>query len=109
MLTAVLGLAVAGLSQCRMVDDTVTGVELNASGTLSARSKCKKECDKTYKAEKKAEDARHKAADKACGKKDKACKETEKDLHKNNSEAIKDRKEECKRGCYNEGAGGGGR
>ena len=39
-LAAVLGLAAVGLSQCRMVDDTVTGVDLSANSGLSARSDC---------------------------------------------------------------------
>ena len=36
-LAAVLGLAAVGLSQCRMVDDTVTGVDLRSSTGLSLR------------------------------------------------------------------------
>ena len=41
-LTAVLGFAVVGLSQCRMVEDTLTGVELNSQDGVSARSECVK-------------------------------------------------------------------
>src|SRR6185436_13688146 len=67
-LAAVLGFAAVGLTQCRMVNDTVTGVDLsNASGRLSAKSACKKQCNEKFKACKRAEEARHKAAKKACG------------------------------------------
>src|SRR5438046_5648125 len=42
-LAAVLGLAAVGLSQCRMVNDSGTGVERRSGkGTLSARSACVK-------------------------------------------------------------------
>ena len=37
-LLSVLGLAVTGLSQCRMVGDSVTGVDLNAPQGTSDRS-----------------------------------------------------------------------
>ena len=123
-LAALLGLSVVGLSQCRLVDDTVTGVDLKSNTGLSARSDCKHQCYDKYKACKKAEEARHKAALRACdggnndnnndGNNDdengsKACKKAEKRLHKENKAACKEAKEECKRNCYNEGAGIGGR
>jgi hypothetical protein len=49
-----------------------------------------------------------KEANRACGK-DKKCLKDEKATHKANKKAIKDAKDDCKRGCYNEGGGGGGR
>ncbi len=107
-LTAVLGFALVGLSQCRMVEDNITGVDLNVGSTVDQRSDCVKDCNERYKDAKRIEDDRHKAAEKAC-RSDKACKKAEKDRNKNNEEAIKDAKDACKRGCYNEGSGGGGR
>lgn len=107
-LTAILSLAVVGLSQCRMVQDNVTGVELNTQAGVDQRSDCIKGCNETYKNAKRAESDRHKMAEKAC-KSDKACKKAEKARSKANDKAIKDAKDTCKRGCYNEGSGGGGR
>jgi hypothetical protein len=107
-LAALLGLSVVGLSQCRLVDDTVTGVDLSAASGLNARSDCVHQCNEKYKACKRAEDARHKAAKRACAS-DKACKKAEATLHKQNKLACVSAKKDCKRNCYNEGAGVGGR
>ena len=107
-LAAVLGLSVVGLSQCRLVDDTVTGVDLKSNPGVSSRSDCVHQCKETYKACKRAEDARHKAAKKACLH-DKECKKAEDVLHKQNKLACKEAYENCKSHCYNEGAGIGGR
>ena len=107
-LAALLGLTVVGLSQCRMVDDTVTGVDLQANQGVSARSDCVHSCNDAFKACKRADDARHKAAARACGS-DKACKKAEQRLHKENHLACVRAMQECKRNCYNEGSGAGGR
>ena len=107
-LAALLGLSVVGLSQCRLVDDTVTGVELQANSGVSARSDCVHQCNDKYKACKRAEYARHKAAKRACNS-EKVCKKAEERLHKENKAACKDAMKDCKRNCYNEGAGIGGR
>jgi hypothetical protein len=106
-LAALLGLSVVGLSQCRLADDTVTGVDLTAN-SVNARSDCVHRCNDQYKACKRAEDARHKAAQRACGS-DKACKKAEQRLHKDNQLACVRQMQQCKRNCYNEGAGVGGR
>ena len=107
-LAALLGLSVVGLSQCRLVDDTVTGVELQANSGVSARSDCVHQCNEKYKACKRAEEARHKAAKRACNS-EKVCKKAEERLHKENKAACKQAMKDCKRNCYNEGAGIGGR
>ena len=107
-LTCTLGLTAVGLSQCRMIDDTVAGVDLKSSGSVGRRNDCMDECEDKYRDAKKAEDRRHKDAMKACGR-DTECKDKENDLHKANSRKIKADKATCKDGCYNEGGGGGGR
>ena len=107
-LAALLGLSVVGLSQCRMVNDTVTGVDLSANSGVNARSDCVHQCNDKYKACKRAEDARHKNAQRACGS-DKACKKAEQRLHKDNQLGCVRAMQDCKRNCYNEGAGIGGR
>jgi len=113
-LAAVLGLAVVGLSQCRMVDDTVTGVDLRSSTGLSAKSECKKQCKEKKKECERAEKARHKAEQRMCKElKDsaarKACKKAESRKHKDNKKACKQEESKCKNGCYNEGSGSAGR
>jgi len=107
-LAALLGLAAIGLTQCRLVDDTVTGVDLKSHSGLSHGSTCVKPCREAYKLCKKAEDARHKTAIRACGG-DKVCKKDEDRLHKQNRSNCKQAWKDCKAGCYNEGAGSGGR
>lgn len=106
-MAAALGLTAFTLSQCRMVPDNVTGVQLS-SGRLSGKSACMKSCNEQFKSATKAEDDRHKDATKACGK-DQSCKKAEDDLHKSREEKIKDAKEDCKKNCYNEGGGHGGK
>ena len=107
-LLSVLGLAVAGLSQCRMVDDTVTGVDLNAQQRVSDRSECVQACNDKFKAATAAETARHNAALRSCGVSG-SCKVAEDQVHQDNQAANVAAMQECKRGCYNEGSGGGGR
>jgi hypothetical protein len=107
-LAALLGLSAVSLTQCRMVNDTVTGVDLKANATASAKSNCVRQCNEKRKACQKAEDARHKEAKKACLS-DKACKKAEDALHKDNKKACDQQKQLCKKGCYNEGAGSAGR
>ena len=82
-LAAVLGLSAVGLSQCRLVDDSVTGVDLRSNSTAfsSARSKCVHQCNEKYKQCQKAEEATHKANKKACGN-DSACRKNEDVRHK---------------------------
>ena len=107
-LAAFLGLTVVGLTQCRMVNDNVTGVDLKAATGTSARSDCVRQCNEKRKACMRSEDARHKAAKRACGS-DKACKKAEDRLHKDNHKECVRQSQLCKRGCYNEGAGTAGR
>ena len=107
-LFSMLGLATLGLSQCRLVGDTVTGVELETEGTVSGRSECVRDCNDTYKSAKRAEDLRHRAALNACGR-DKVCRTAENIQFKRNAKAIITAMQACKRSCYNEGSGVGGR
>jgi len=109
-LAAVLGLSAVGLTQCRMVDDTVTGVNLQTSTDFnSGRSKCVHQCDAKYKACRKTEDARHKAAVRNCGH-DHACKKAEEKLHQQNLKDCVRQMQLCKKSCrYHEGAGSAGR
>ena len=107
-LAAVLGLAAVGITQCRMVNDNVTGVDLRAgAGTLSGRSSCVRHCNDLYKACLRAEEARYKAAKRACGS-NFNCKKNEQRTHRDNIKACENAKKQCKKSCYNEGAGNSG-
>jgi len=107
-LLSVLGLAVTGLSQCRMVGDSVTGVDLNAPQGTSDRSECIQACNDRFKAATAAEVARHNAALRSCGVSGQ-CKKAEDQVHQDIQQKNVDDMQNCKRGCYNEGSGGGGR
>ena len=107
LLIAGLLITSSSLTQCRLVDSRTTGVDLTPS-SASARSSCVHRCNEQYKAARKAEDIRTRAATKAC-KSDKACKKQEKALNKSIEDALSKQRKACKRNCYNEGAGIGGR
>lgn len=104
-LAAALGLCAVALSQCRMVNDNVTGVSLQA-GTLSGKSNCTRNCNNAYEDAIRAEETRHRNAIRACGH-DSACKAAENRLHNYNVDQIQDARKDCKKNCYNEGGGGG--
>ena len=106
-LVAAVALVVAtSLTQCRMVDDRITSVDLKASA--NDRSTCMEHCMDQYRARRRAEDQRYQNALAACGD-DKSCRKDAKQTHKDNDSSIKRMMQECKRTCYNEGAGVGGR
>jgi hypothetical protein len=107
VLAAVLGLAAVGLNQCRLVDDTVTGVDLRSQGGLSARADCVKACNDAFQTALKAENDRFHDAMDACGS-DSQCKQNETAVHQANMDRIRDTMLACKNGCYNEGSGRGG-
>ena len=107
VLAAVLGVASIILSQCRMVQDGVTGVDLSA-GRLDSKSQCVKACNETFKAGQQAEEERHKQAERACGPHDPACHQAEAAKHNAIMKQLTDDKEACKKNCYNEGSGTGG-
>jgi hypothetical protein len=108
--------AVLGLSQCRLADQPITGVDTRENTTFGDKhSKCEHQCNNAYKSCKRAEHKRHEAAEKACdGLKDrgerKSCRRAEEDRHDKEIDACKAAKKQCKRDCnYREGSGKGGR
>jgi len=118
-LAAVLGLSAVGLTQCRMVDNSVTGVDVRSNsgfhGSSSGRSKCVQQCNEAFKKCIKDEEARYKAAKKACkaianSADRKACEKNEARIHSDNKKACVRQKELCKKNRkYREGAGSAGR
>ena len=100
--------AVAALSQCRLVDDSITGVDLKNNVALSARSECVMSCNDAFKDAMAAEAQRYKDAVRACGN-DKACRDAERARHDEIVDEIQAARRSCKDACYNEGGGSGGR
>ena len=105
-LGAVLAVSAVTLSQCRFSGEDVTGVDFNANRG-SAHSECVQACQDKYKAARAAEEDRHRKALLGCGS-DIACKQAEDKLFVDNLKGIEQSMQDCKRGCYNEGGGGGG-
>ena len=100
-------LALVGLSQCRLVDDSITGLDLKHNAFLNGRSDCVHRCNDAYKDALEAEQERYQAALRACGS-DSECRDRERDTHKQTTDQIHDAKKVCKNSCYNEGGGTGG-
>jgi hypothetical protein len=111
VLLSALGLAIAGLSQCRMINDPVAGTDLSVPAqTADARSDCIRTCATEMKAAKRAEHERHQAALRACNESgQQGCKKAENRVHKQNQSRIQQDFKACKNACYSEGSGGGGR
>jgi len=115
-LAAVLGLSALGLTQCRMVDDTVTGVDVRSNDTFKGghgrshgRSRCVHRCNEAYKQCKRAEDARYKKALRDCGW-NYQCRKNEKKKHNDALKNCVREMQRCKKNCrYHEGAGTAGR
>jgi len=106
-LLAVTILSAVTLSQCRVADDRLTGVHLDATQATNDRGQCVQDCQERFRRALDAEEARHEAALEACGE-DTACKQAENDLHAQMLGQIKDDMKNCKKNCYNEGGGKGG-
>lgn len=116
VLGAALVAAVLGLSQCRLADQPVMGVDARANAVYGGKhSKCEHQCEQAYKDCKRAEHRRHELAEKRCDKlKHKAdrknCRKADEERHDKAVAACKDAKKTCKRNCdYREGSGKGGR
>jgi hypothetical protein len=108
-LALVACLAIVGLSQCRFVNDSITGVDLkNNSTSLSARSECMDRCNDTFKTALEAEIERYNTAIRTCGN-DKDCRDAERALHAAILDQLHLEKKNCKDSCYNEGGGQAGR
>ncbi len=107
-LMAVMGLSILGLTRCRLVEDRLTGIALDAPSTLSARDQCVRSCNGRFKSDRKAEETRHRNALRACGR-DESCQRAEERRHRERLRDILNDRKRCKRNCYNEGSGSAGR
>ena len=107
-LAAALAITALGLSQCRMVQDSVTGVNLRQASDAKGRADCVHQCNDAFRAARRAEDRRHSDALKGCGN-DTNCAKDENRRNQQNEKDLVRQMQECKRNCYNEGGGKGGR
>ena len=101
-------LAVTGLTQCRQVPETVTGVDITAGSGLGARNECVHRCRRDFREALEKERMRHRNALAECGH-DSQCKRDEAERHVKNVQDLVAQRRACKKGCYNEGGGKGGR
>ena len=108
VMAALLGLAVIGLSQCRGVAESITGVSLATESTAQGRGVCVKQCTRDYREDMRTETARFKEELRACGS-DRDCVEDARSEFRDNLATIRAAHQACKRACYNEGGGTGGR
>jgi len=103
-----LGLSAIGLTQCTMMENTVTGVDVVSGAGFNSRSSCEHRCNDNFKDGRRQEEKRHRAAMAAC-RNDRQCKKNEESLHQANMKRLEQEKKACKRSCYNEGSGTAGR
>ena len=103
-LVAFLGVTAVTLSQCKMVDERLTGVEV----TRNRPGECIAACAQVQATSMQAEAQRHTAAVQACAG-DPVCLAVEEMTHEQNVLAIHAEFKACKDRCHHQGAGGGGR
>lgn len=104
----IMTLTAIACTQCRPVTDAVTGVD-TAVHTSSMRPQvCLHGCAARVRRAQGEEAVRHRRAMKWC-RGDRACKITERIAHRERMAALAAALRECRRGCYGEGGGAGGR
>jgi hypothetical protein len=114
-LAATLGITAISLTQCRMIDDSVTGVDLKTNGSFGSVSQCVQKCNDAYKSCRDREDGRHRNAllkinSIQTSTDREAAKKIENNKHQEATNACEDAMQRCKRDCkYREGSGSGGR
>lgn len=107
-LAALLGAVSLTLSQCTMVGDNLTGVDLQRAGPTS----CTKQCNDTYAGLYKMEQKRHLAAIEVCQSLAQPakgeCLVAEDALAAANRDALGAGKIACQNDCHRQGAGSAG-
>ena len=105
-----LGLAcvILATTQCRRVDDAVTGVDVSVNAGAGKHASCMHQCGATFRLGLLAEQTRHRRALRNC-RWSTACQVAERATHRKHFGALVQRLENCRHSCYNEGGGEGGR
>ncbi len=104
----VLMLAAIACAQCRPVTDAVTGVDIAVHSGSMRPPICLHGCTARFRRAHREEAVRHHRAMKLC-RRDRACKAAERLTHRERIAALAAGLRECRRGCYGEGSGSGGR
>ena len=106
---ALYGLFAAGLivyaltlTQCQLVQDSLTGVDLVKTKSVN---NCLSDCRDQSKLAIKNENTRHQLAERACGD-DQACLTREEARHEAALDAIHQQLQDCVNGCHQQGGGG---
>ena len=104
-LLVVAGLTALVLSQCKLVDERLTGVASPLSGNPT---NCFSQCAKAANDLIRVESQRHVDAIHACNG-DAACEAAEEIVHENNVNTIQAGRAQCQADCHQQGSGSGGR
>ena len=106
-LAGLLGVGSLTLTQCTMVGDGLTGVELERGRPTT----CLKRCNDLYAALFKFEQKRHDAANDICQAlpvaDQQACQAAESATHEANKDGLTEGKVECQNNCHRQGSGTG--
>jgi hypothetical protein len=102
-LAALFVLALFSLSQCRMVNDRLVGVDVGLLRQTPAKcmDKCRKEAEKELKVEERV----HLTYVRACNG-NATCLASEDTRHQAAVQGIEDRRQECASNCHSQGGGG---
>ncbi len=104
-LAAVLSLVALGLSQCRIVDDRLTGIRVQSLRGSSAS--CIAQCQSAANQAVRSESQLHTTNVKACNR-DPACLAAEEARHEAALASIGAARRACMDGCHQQGRGQGG-
>jgi hypothetical protein len=115
-LSILLGVAVASLTQCRMITDNLAGVKAGSFETSTREnSECRDRCHRRFESCVRTEGKRHRSALEGCdalsGDQERQdCRQLENGRHRAALQECRREKEQCRRECrYHEGGGDAGR
>jgi len=107
-LAGLLGVGSLTLTQCTMVGDGLTGVELERGRPTT----CIKQCNDLFNSLYEVEQKRHLAANDICQSLDQpdkaACLDVETATHQANKDALSQGKTDCQNNCHRQGSGTAG-
>lgn len=103
-----LTLTAIACTQCRSVTDAVTGVDTAVHSGSMRPPVCLHGCTARFRRAHREEQIRHHRTMRIC-RGERACKAAERIAHRERIAALAAAMRECRRGCYSEGAGSGGR
>lgn len=103
-MVTLLGVASVLLSQCTMVGDNVTGIDLSKGRPTT----CIKQCNDLYKMLYDQEQKLHQTNIELCGQDNSACKNAEAARHEAAKQQLTADKINCQNTCHSQGTGSAG-